>query len=174
MVFLSLLFMLTDGNDVVVRNWMDRLKKTGKYDVGPNVLQKLKEEGFLGYFCNDDQTEITVHDTWFAQGYLCDTHTATGWAVAEEYVAATGDTAPMVVLSTASPYKFPAAVLDAIGGDCSGDEFCQMARLEELSSMPEIKFIPKILAINVGNIRIMETEVICFMTLAILLLMMLA
>ena len=48
----------------------------------------------------------------------------------------------MVVLSTASPYKFPAAVLEAIGGNCSGDEFRQMERLEELSSMP----IPKNLA----------------------------
>ena len=35
----------------------------------------------------------------------------------------------MVVLSTASPYKFPASVLEAIGGDMSGDEFDQMERL---------------------------------------------
>ena len=42
----------------------------------------------------------------------------------------------MVVLSTASPYKFPAAVLEAIGGDCSGDEFDQMERLEEISGVP--------------------------------------
>lgn len=37
-------------------------------------------------------------------------------------------------------------------------------------SMPLIKFIPKMLAISVGNIKMMETEVICFMTLAMLLL----
>ena len=48
----------------------------------------------------------------------------------------------MVVLSTASPYKFPAAVLAAIGGDCSGDEFDQMERLAEVSGVP----IPKNLA----------------------------
>ena len=48
----------------------------------------------------------------------------------------------MVVLSTASPYKFPAAVLEAIGGDLSGDEFDLMARLEKISGMP----IPKNLA----------------------------
>ena len=35
----------------------------------------------------------------------------------------------MVVLSTASPYKFPAAVLDALEGDLSGDEFTLMERL---------------------------------------------
>ena len=68
--------------------------------------------------------------------YLCDPHTAAGWAAAEEYVAETGDTRPMVVLSTASPYKFPAAVLSAIGGDVSGDEFALMERLEAMSAMP--------------------------------------
>ena len=41
----------------------------------------------------------------------------------------------MVVLSTASPYKFPAAVLSAIGGDTQGDEFTQMERLEALTGV---------------------------------------
>ena len=49
--------------------------------------------------------------------------------MAEDYVNQTGDRRPMVVLSTASPYKFPTAVLDALGGDLGGDEFDQMERL---------------------------------------------
>ena len=75
-------------------------------------------------------------------GYLCDPHTAAGWAAAEDYVNSTADSRPMVVLSTASPYKFPVAVLTAIGGDTSGDEFTQMERLSTLSGVP----IPKNLA----------------------------
>jgi threonine synthase len=65
--------------------------------------------------------------------------------VAEDYVNQTGDNRPMVVLSTASPYKFPAAVLEAIGGDLSGDEFAQMERLEAISGVK----IPK----NLANLR---------------------
>jgi len=42
----------------------------------------------------------------------------------------------MVVLSTASPYKFPAAVLAAIGGEIMGDEFAQMERLSALTGVP--------------------------------------
>ena len=61
----------------------------------------------------------------------------------------------MVVLSTASPYKFPAAVLDAIGGDLSGDEFTLMERLENLSSMP----VPKNLSGLKGK-RERHTDVI--------------
>ena len=86
--------------------------------------------------------EAAINKVWKNHNYLCDTHTASGWAVAEDYVNQEGDDRPMVVLSTASPYKFPAAVLSAIGGDLTGDEFRQMERLEELSSMP----IPKNLA----------------------------
>ena len=41
-------------------------------------------------------------------------------------------------------------------------------------SIPFTKFIPNILAINVGNIKMIETEVICFITPAMLLLIMLA
>ena len=68
-------------------------------------------------------------------GYLCDPHTASGWAAAEDYVAETGDNRAMVVLSTASPYKFPVAVLTAIGGDTSGDEFDQMERLSQITGV---------------------------------------
>ncbi len=130
-----LLFMLTDGNDVVVRNWMDRLKKTGKYDVGPNVLQKLKDEGFLGYCCDDDQTEITVHDTWFAQGYLCDTHTGVAVNALEQYTKETGDQTPCVVVSTASPFKFAPAILPAMDLDFQGDDFQMLEAMEIVSCM---------------------------------------
>ena len=69
-------------------------------------------------------------------GYLCDPHTASGFAAAEDYVNETGDPTPMVILSTASPYKFPAAVLSAIGGDTSGSEYEQMDRLNRLTGVP--------------------------------------
>ena len=41
-----------------------------------------------------------------------------------------------VVLSTASPYKFPAAVLKAIGGGTEGDEFAQMETLSRITNTP--------------------------------------
>ena len=42
----------------------------------------------------------------------------------------------MVVLSTASPYKFPAAVLEAIGEIPSGDEFSLMEQLHAVTGVP--------------------------------------
>ena len=93
------------------------------------------DQEFWAGFCGDEKAKATIAKVFKEQGYLCDTHTATGWAVAEEYVAETGDTAPMVVLSTASPYKFPAAVLSSLEDVPQMDEFRQMERLEEVSGV---------------------------------------
>ena len=41
----------------------------------------------------------------------------------------------MVVLSTASPFKFPAAVLSALGEAPEGDAFAQMAQLARVSGL---------------------------------------
>ena len=41
----------------------------------------------------------------------------------------------MVVLSTASPYKFPAAVLHALGEASGDDEFAMMEQLHALTGM---------------------------------------
>lgn len=48
----------------------------------------------------------------------------------------------MVVLSTASPYKFSTTVLTAIGGGTQGTEYERMERLHALTGVP----IPKNLA----------------------------
>jgi len=71
-----------------------------------------------------------------------DPHTALGWDVTTDYVNQTGDNRPLVVLSTASPYKFPEAVLTAIGQEPAGDGFDQMEQLCQISGV----HIPKNLA----------------------------
>ena len=47
--------------------------------------------------------------------------------------------APVVVLSTASPYKVPAAVLEGLGEKAEGDEFAVMEQLERLTGVPAPK-----------------------------------
>ncbi len=131
-----LLFMLCDGNDILVKNWMEQLKKHGKYDVGPNILKKLRDEGFLGFWCDDKLTAATIHDTWFGRGYLCDTHTGVAVNALQQYVALTGDKTPCVVVSTASPFKFAPAILPAMDLDFTGDDFQKLEAMEIVSGMP--------------------------------------
>ena len=129
-----LLFLLSEDTELVA-SLMNELNTQGVYTV-PEDLKAAVQREFWAGCCGDEEASKTIDRVWQKNRYLCDPHTATGWAVAEDYVNRTGDKRPMVVLSTASPYKFPAAVLSAIGGDCSGDEFDQMERLAEVSGVP--------------------------------------
>ena len=129
-----LLYLMSQDADLVA-GLMQQLNTEGFYQV-PEKLQAEINAEFWGGYCDDATASATIGKVWKEQGYLCDTHTAAGWAVAEEYVAATGDNRPMVVLSTASPYKFPAAVLSALESSTETDEFRQMDRLAELTGVP--------------------------------------
>ena len=128
-----LLYFVSRDTDLVA-SLMKQLNTEGVYTVPAELKAKMDEEFWSG-FCGDAKAKETIAKVFQEQGYLCDTHTATGWAVAEEYVAETGDNAPMVVLSTASPYKFPAAVLSSLEDVPEMDEFAQMERLEQVSGV---------------------------------------
>ena len=132
---LERLLYLLSGDTALVADLMKQLNTEGSYTVPAQMLQKIQSE-FWAAFCDDARADEIMGRVYKEKGYLCDPHTASGWAAAEDYIAQTGDNRPMVVLSTASPYKFPVAVLNAIGGDTSGTEFEQMERLSALSGVP--------------------------------------
>ena len=138
---LERLLYLLSGDTKLVAGLMQELNTQGVYTVPAQLLEKIQSQ-FWAACCDDARAAEIIGRVYKEDGYLCDPHTASGWAAAEDYVAETGDHRPMVVLSTASPYKFPAAVLTAIGGDTSGDEFTQMARLSQITGVP----VPKNLA----------------------------
>lgn len=141
---LERLLALLSGDSGLVEGLMEQLRTKGCYTVPESLAERIRAQFWAG-FCDDARATETVGRVWKEQGYLCDPHTACGWAVAEDYVNQTKDRRPTVVLSTASPYKFPAAVLAAIGGDTSGDEFAQMERLQAMTGVP----IPR----NLANLR---------------------
>lgn len=135
---LERLLYLLSGDASLVSDLMRQLNQEGSYTVPSQLLEKIQSL-FWAAYCDDARAEEIMGRVYREFGYLCDPHTASGWAAAEDYVNETSDNRPMVVLSTASPYKFPAAVLKAIGGDLSGSEFDQMKRLETLSGVPTPK-----------------------------------
>jgi len=143
---LERLLYFMSGDTELVAKLMRQLNTGGFYTVPEQLKKDIDAEFWAGY-CDDDKTRATIGKVWEQQHYLCDTHTAAGWAVAEDYVNQTGDNAPMVVLSTASPYKFPAAVLSSLEASAEPDEFKQMERLEQLTGVP----IP-------GNLKGLQTR----------------
>ena len=133
-----LLYLLSGCDCELVDALMKDLNQRGFYTV-PDYLKSAIEKEFWAGCCDDAKASEAIAKVWQEHHYLCDPHTACGWSVAEDYVNQTDDHRPMVVLSTASPYKFPAAVLSAIGGDLTGDEFDQMERLCQITGVPTPK-----------------------------------
>ena len=138
---LERLLYLLSQDTALVASLMEQLNREGVYTVPEGLLAAIQDQFWAGC-CDDSRAEALMGQIWRDYGYLCDPHTAAGWAAALDYTAQTGDTRPMVVLSTASPYKFPAAVLSALGLDATGDGFDQMDRLQAATGIP----IPRNLA----------------------------
>ena len=132
---LERLLFLMSGDSALVASLMRQLADVGRYTVPSSLLEKIQRRFWAGC-CDDEGTKATVARVWHSLSYLCDTHTAVAWNVAEQYEKAVPDHNPIVVLSTASPYKFPAAVLSAVGGVCGGDEFEMMSALEKTTGVP--------------------------------------
>ena len=132
-----LLFLLS-GDEQLVAKLMRQLTEDGAYEVPEELKEKIQSLFWAGC-CGDAETKQTIGKVWQEHHYLCDTHTAVAWNVAQQYKAANPAHAPVVVLSTASPYKFPAAVLGGLGEKAEGDEFAVMEQLERLTGVPAPK-----------------------------------
>ncbi|MCD8047027.1 MAG: threonine synthase [Clostridiales bacterium] len=109
-----LIFALSGNDDERTRGYMDQLAETGCYTVDEDIQKKIQAIFSAGY-TTEAATKETIGKMWREHKYLIDTHTAVAFHVLEQYRAETGDETPTVVASTASPFKFPDAVLEAIG-----------------------------------------------------------
>ncbi len=125
-----MLYELTGHDDKQVAAWQNSLKEEGKYTVSDEVLQKLKAL-FYGGFCDEESTSATIKETFQKYGYLIDTHTAVAVSVYNDYKNATGDLRPVVIASTASPYKFANSVLESLGETVPANEFDAVKLLSE-------------------------------------------
>lgn len=109
-----LLHAYTFGNAEQVKGYMEQLNSTGRYQVSDEVKKKLDKD-FAAAFCDDEAAKAAIGNMWREKQYLIDPHTAVAVDALEQYRAKTGDAAPALVVSTASPFKFCPAVMEALG-----------------------------------------------------------
>ena len=129
-----LIFELCEKEDGYVREVMKSLREHGKYCVPDEILAKIKEIFAAGY-TDDEGAENRIKMLFDEYSYLCDTHTAVAVDVYENYKTETGDKTKTIIASTASPYKFPRAVLKAISGENEPDDFEAAKKIEKLSGL---------------------------------------
>ncbi len=113
--------------------YMKELAETGEYTITPEELATIRSI-FTGLCANDKEGAEAIREVFERDHYLMDTHTSIAWACMEKDPSSDG--AVCVVLSTASPYKFSRAVLEALGAEISASDEANMMKCREITGAP--------------------------------------
>ncbi|MGX8774732.1 MAG: threonine synthase [Bacillota bacterium] len=123
-----LLYHLAGNDGEEVKRLMESLEKDKRYEVNPKIREGIRK--FWGGAATVEETNATIGAMYREENYLIDTHTAVGYKVYRDYVKATGDTAPTLIASTASAYKFAESVAKSIGLTDEEDGFGYIRSVE--------------------------------------------
>ncbi len=127
-----LLFCALHCDDAKLCSMMKDLSEKGCFRADDEVMDFIRRD-FDWAWADDEEGAGGIRKLWESEGYLIDTHTAVAYECAKKKDLP-GKT---VILSTASPYKFAPAVLEALGEEVPSDCFGAMDRLEKISGVPQ-------------------------------------
>lgn len=140
-----LIYHLTVNNAQQTKNFMKELQKQGTYAITTHMQAQLSD--FLAAFATETETAAAIQKTYQANSYVIDPHTAVATAVAEELAEAI----PMIILSTASPYKFPRVVLNAIGQKTAAKSDFEL--IDQLSQVAQTSIPANVTTLKTAEIR---------------------
>ena len=137
-----LLYHESGGDFRQINRYMGELNSRGKYTVDKSLKSRL-DKIFHAEYVSEDDTRLFIKRIYDSFKYLIDTHTAVSICALSKYRGRTNDLTPVLNASTASPYKFTGAVLEALEKSAEGvDDLDQLALLNKVTNSK----IPKNLA----------------------------
>ena len=129
-----LLFELTGQNPAPIQAWMEQRTAEKKFTVDEKTMEKARQD-FFAAWADDQAASEAIGTVFHAQHVLLDPHSAVGYCAYQQYKKTKDTKRKAVLLCTASPYKFAATVLEALGRKAEGQE--QTARaLEKATGKP--------------------------------------
>ena len=149
-------FELTGRSSQETNALMTSLKENGSYSV-PNTDTDLFQQ-FYGNRASQEETAQTIHDVFKSEHYLLDPHTAVADAVYTKYKKETGDETPTVVVSTASPYKFPQSVLSALDVDTNQSDAELMDAIQQESVIAIPTAVTSVLDAPIRHTKVLSIE----------------
>lgn len=137
-----LVYFISGCDDKATAGYMSELSSLGKYTISSSMKDKLRD--FIAGYADEENTAAEIKRVYDETGYVIDTHTAVASFVASKMRSKLSDI-PMVIASTASPYKFARSVVNAIKGENNVSDGLQMIdALGSLTGMPEPDAIKEI------------------------------
>ena len=128
-----MLYYMSDKDTRLIAMLMNDLNQWGAYEVPEPMLAKIRSLFGTGW-ADEDQVREMIADCWNKNHYVIDPHTACGYYVMQQMPR--DPLTPRVLLSTASPYKFPRDVLAALGETAPESDFAAMAALNVKTGCP--------------------------------------
>jgi len=148
-----LLYDISGSSPDTVNGLITDLSRKGEFKITADMKSRMAD--FYGGFATDKETFDTIKYVWDSFNYLIDTHTAVAYNVYRKYVKESGDKSKTVVVSTASPFKFPGSVSQAIDNKYAGmDEFSLLETLSGISGQE----IPKAIK-DIGSRKVLHGTV---------------
>ena len=115
-----LLYYASEENSAYVAELMEALAEKREYVISAAMAEEISAVFDAG-MCDEASTAATIEHLFRKENYLCDPHTAVAVDVYRQYARRTGDQTKTIIASTASPFKFCASVLRALGEDVRTD-----------------------------------------------------
>ena len=152
-----LLYEVSNGDPAKVTEWMRQLSEEGKYTVDKDTL-KLLQRQFVGGFADETGVSKTILEVYDRTDNVIDTHTAVGFNIYGRYHQRSNDESKTVFASTASPFKFAPAVMDALRGAGYSSGRSTDTLIRELSEESGLEIPQSIASLSEKEIR--HTDVI--------------
>lgn len=130
-----LLYFVSGESPEKVKSLMEALSTKGEYSIDEDMKNKLQD--FYAGYASEEETCDVITNLYKDYKEAIDTHTAVAYSVYKKYEEDTKDTTKTVILSTASPFKFPKSVMSSIDKKYDGvNEFELIKELSKIANYP--------------------------------------
>lgn len=127
-----LLYLASDGDSELIDKLMKDLNENGSYEIPGSLKSKLNK--FVAFSLDDTATSKEIYSEFAKDNYLIDPHTAVALGVCKRYKEQFDDGLHCVVVSTASPYKFPEPVCESLNLDKGKNIFETISIIEKATN----------------------------------------
>ena len=151
-----LIFEMTGSNAEETKALMDSLTNNGQYHIEKDVLNSYEE--FYAARASQEETAQTIESVLSKENYLLDPHTAVAQCAYDKYQQETKDITPTVIVSTASPYKFPQSVVSAVK-DSDVTALSDQQLIDEVRQLSGVEIplaVTSVLEAEIRHTRVLE------------------